>query len=61
MFDKNVFYACIQPSYIKEYIDMELLDKKGLAILKDLKDDDNPVILKFYLNFQNVTKSNISF
>ncbi len=58
MFDKNVFYACIQPYYIKECIDMKLLDKKGLAILKNLKDDDNPVILKFHLNFQNVTKSN---
>lgn len=39
----------VQPFEIENYIDKKLLDKKSLDTMGNIKEDDNPIIVKYYL------------
>jgi len=45
----NVLYANININELYKFIDIDLLDKKSFLLLKELKPDDNPCIVKYYL------------
>jgi hypothetical protein len=45
----NVLYAAIQPYEIRDYIDMSLLDDVNKKIIENIREDDNPIIVKYYL------------
>ena len=43
--EENVMYALVEPSEIADFIDIDLVRNKD--ILKTLKDDDNPCVVKY--------------
>ncbi|MDR1339660.1 MAG: hypothetical protein LBK58_06380, partial [Prevotellaceae bacterium] len=47
--NNNILYAAIQPYELKDYVDLSLLDEKSKKIIENTGDDDNPVIVKYYL------------
>jgi hypothetical protein len=49
MKDNNVLYTLIDPSQIKRYINPQFMSEKTLQMINNLKEDDNPVVMKFYL------------
>lgn len=47
--EDNVLLTISEPFYIKENVDTRLMSPKDIETMKQLKEDDNPVILKYYL------------
>ena len=47
--DKHILFALIQPYSIEKNIDVSLLDEKGKRLLKTISEDDNPIVVKYYL------------
>lgn len=45
----NVLLAVCQPDQLPQYIDRNLMSPKEIYKMEQLKEDDNPVILKYYL------------
>jgi hypothetical protein len=45
----NILYAVILPYELKDYIDLSLLDDKSKKIIENISDDDNPIVVKYYL------------
>jgi hypothetical protein len=45
--EDNIVYALIQPFHISKFVDIDLLSNS--EILESIKEDDNPVIVKYYL------------
>ncbi len=45
----NVLYAQINITELDKFIDLKLIDENSLVLLKQLKPDDNPCIVKYYL------------
>lgn len=48
-FDRNCLYSIIYPYEMDRYIDKSLLDENELKKLGHVKDDDNPIILRYVL------------
>lgn len=46
--DGNVMYTYIDACDIDDYIDERYISEKNLDGLKNIKDDDNPVVIKYY-------------
>lgn len=46
---ENVLYAKISPNELEQYNLSEFLDEQGRLLLKSVKPDDNPLIVKYYL------------
>lgn len=47
--DRNCLYSIIYPYEMDRYIDKSLLDENELKKLDHVKDDDNPIILRYVL------------
>jgi hypothetical protein len=47
--EENILFAIIHPFQLAEYIDYHLLSEEANEALLKLKEDDNPVIAKYYL------------
>lgn len=47
--DKNSLYTIIYPYEMDKYIDKSLLDGNELKILDRVKDDDNPIIVRYVM------------
>lgn len=45
----NVLYSFISPYDIEQYINKEYMSAETIMKIKKMKEDDNPVILKYYL------------
>jgi len=45
----NVLYATIQPKDLEKFVNIEIMSDKDRALIKKVKVDDNPVIVKCYL------------
>jgi hypothetical protein len=49
MKDNNVLYTLIAPFQIKKHIHPQFMSEETLQMINDLKEDDNPVVMKYYL------------
>ena len=47
--DDNVLLAICQPTELPQYVDRQFMAEKEIAKMEQLKEDDNPVIIKYYL------------
>lgn len=47
--DDNVLLAICQPTELPQYVDCQFMTEKEIAKMERLKEDDNPVIIKYYL------------
>lgn len=47
--DDTVLFAAVQPYDIERFVDMKLLDDTSKQVLTNIKEDDNPIIVKYYL------------
>jgi hypothetical protein len=47
--DDNAFYSVISPMYINLVINESMLDEKNQRIYSQIKEDDNPMIIKYTL------------
>lgn len=47
--DDNVLLAICQPTELPQYVDRQFMTEKEIAKMEQLKEDDNPVIIKYYL------------
>jgi len=47
--EDSVLYAAIHAYHISEYIDPDLLSDSAKDILRKIKEEDNPIIVKYYL------------
>lgn len=47
--DDTVLFAAVQPYDIENFVDMKLLDDTSKQVLTNIKEDDNPIIVKYYL------------
>lgn len=47
--EHNAFYKLVWPVDLEEHIKTELLDKESLKRLPQIKDDDNPVLIRYKL------------
>ena len=45
----NVLLAICQPDELSQYMDRNLMSPQEIHKMETLKEDDNPVILKYYL------------
>lgn len=45
----NILFAICQPDMVSQYIDRSLMSPQEIYKMEQLKEDDNPVILKYYL------------
>lgn len=45
----NVLLAICQPAELPQYVDRQFMTSKDIAIMEQLKEDDNPLIIKYYL------------
>lgn len=45
----NVLYSLVQPHNLEEYVDISLADEKNKKIIENIKEDDNPIVVKYYL------------
>ena len=48
-FDEKCFYYVSHPTHLPFWIDPKLLDSRSLDIFNSIKEDENPLIIKFYL------------
>ena len=47
--EDNILLTISEPFYIKENVNTQLMSTKDMERMEQLKEDDNPVILKYYL------------
>ena len=47
--EDNILLTISEPFYIKENVNTQLMSTKDIERMEQLKEDDNPVILKYYL------------
>lgn len=47
--NKNCLYSAIQPYELEEYVDQNLLHTDDLNIVNKIHEEDNPIIVKYYL------------
>lgn len=47
--EDNVLLAVCQPSELPLYVDRRFMTEREIATMEQLKEDDNPVIIKYYL------------
>ncbi|WP_294619666.1 hypothetical protein [uncultured Bacteroides sp.] len=47
--DDNILFAICQPVALPSVVDRRFMTQKQIAIMEHLKEDDNPVIIKYYL------------
>ena len=47
--DDNILFAICQPVALPSVVDRRFMTQKQVAIMEHLKEDDNPVIIKYYL------------
>lgn len=47
--DDNILVSMVQPYEIENYVDEKLMDKKYLNVIKNIEEDNNPIIIKYYL------------
>ncbi|WP_106831895.1 6-bladed beta-propeller [Parabacteroides pacaensis] len=47
--DDTVLFAAVQPYELEKLIDIKLLDEKSKQALANIQEDDNPIIVKYYL------------
>ena len=50
--DNTYFYVVAQPDWIDLMVKKTLLDSQSQEIIKSLKEDDNPVLLKYKIAYQ---------
>lgn len=48
--NNHILYVAVLPYELKDYIVPEMLDQTNRDILERIKDDDNPVVVKYFLN-----------
>jgi len=46
---ENILYAVINPYEIEKFIDKDLINKDDIQKIQFIKEDDNPIIVKYYL------------
>lgn len=47
--DDNILLACCQPAELFQYVERRFMTSKEIAKMEQLKEEDNPVIIKYYL------------
>jgi len=47
--EDNVLFAIIQPYELSKYVDIKLLNKNDKKVFDTILEDDNPVIVKYFL------------
>lgn len=47
--NNNCLYSAIQPYELEEYVDQNLLHTDNLNIINKIHEEDNPIIVKYYL------------
>ena len=47
--NNNCLYSAIQPYELEEYVDKNLLHADYQSIVSKINDEDNPIIVKYYL------------
>ena len=48
-FVDNVLLSICQPDFVSKVVDRNLMSSEEIHKMEALKEDDNPVILKYYL------------
>jgi len=48
--EDSVLYSAINPYHIHEYIDLNLLSEKSKDYMSRINEEDNPVVVKYYLH-----------
>jgi hypothetical protein len=47
--ERNVLFALVNPFELDRYIDTHYMTPEGIRILESIDDDDNPLLVKYYL------------